>query len=86
MSLSTLIDSILGKQKKRQEARLTDFRDVVVRIADGHEPDVEHVDAILHDAGKSLDDLRQALAEELLHNTDPSVNTIASSTRMPAHG
>ena len=33
-----------------------------------------------------LDDLRQALAEELLHNTDPSVNTIASSTRMPAHG
>jgi len=63
MSLTIVIDSILGKQKKRQEARLTDFRDVVVRIADGHEPDVDRVDAILHDAGKSLDDLRQAVEQ-----------------------
>jgi len=66
MSLSTIIDSIFNKQRKRQEARAADFRGIVAQIADGHEPDVDHVDAILHEAGKSLDDLRQAV-EQLQH-------------------
>jgi chromosome segregation ATPase len=66
MSLSNVIDRILGKQQSRQAARAADFRGIVAQIADGHEPDVDHVDAILHDAGKSLDDLRQAV-EQLQH-------------------
>ena len=66
MPLSTIIDSIFNKHKKRQAAHAADFRGIVIQIADGREPDADRVDAVLHDAGKSLDDLRQAV-EQLQH-------------------
>ena len=50
------------KQRGRRR-RITDFREVVARIVNDHEPDVHRLDAIIHDAGKSLDDLRQAVEQ-----------------------
>lgn len=40
MSIATLIERIVGKQRERQAA---DFRDVVVWVADGKEPDPDFV-------------------------------------------
>jgi predicted nucleic acid-binding Zn-ribbon protein len=61
MSLSTLIESVLGKQRERSDAQLADFRGLVVQIANGKEPDADRVAQVLRDTGKSLDDLRQAV-------------------------
>lgn len=61
MSLTTILDSIFNKQKERQAARAADFRDIVIQIADGNEPDAEFVAQVLHEAGKSLDDLKKAV-------------------------
>jgi chromosome segregation ATPase len=61
MSLSTLIETILGKQRERSEAQEADFRRIVVQIANGKEPDADRVARVLSDTGKSLDDLRQAV-------------------------
>ena len=58
MTITTVIDRIVGKQRERQE---TDFCDVVVQIADGNEPDADLVAQSLRDAGKSLDDLQKAV-------------------------
>ena len=66
MSLSTLIEKVIGKQQERQKARLADFGELVRRIADGKEPDVEEVDRVLAEAGKSLDELQKAV-ERLQH-------------------
>ena len=43
MSIATLIERIAGRQRERQEAKLASFRDVVVQIADGKEPDPDFV-------------------------------------------
>jgi hypothetical protein len=59
MTLSTLMEAILGKQQKRQEARASDFPPIVVQIADGNEPETDHVERVLHEAGKTLDDLKK---------------------------
>jgi len=61
MSIATVIERIVGKQRERQAARAADFRDVVVQIADGREPDADFVAQVLHEAGKSLDDLQRAV-------------------------
>jgi hypothetical protein len=61
MSLSALIDTILGKQQKRQEAQLADFLGIVTQVANGKEPDADRVAQVLRDTGKSVDDLRQAV-------------------------
>lgn len=66
MSIASLIERIAGKQRERQAARAADFRSLVARIADGQEPDADTVDRVLQDAGKSLDELRQAV--ERLHH------------------
>jgi hypothetical protein len=65
MSLSTLIDSVLGKQRARSESQQADFRGMVVQIANGKEPDADRVAQVLRDTGKSVEDLRQAV--ETLH-------------------
>jgi chromosome segregation ATPase len=44
---------------------VADYRELVAKIADGQEPDADQVDYVLHDAGKSLEDLREAV--ERLH-------------------
>jgi hypothetical protein len=61
MSIATLVDRIAGRQRERQAVRLADFRDVVVQIADGKEPDPDFVAEALRDADKSVDDLRKAV-------------------------
>jgi predicted nucleic acid-binding Zn-ribbon protein len=61
MSLTSLFDSIAGKQKQREKARVNDFRALVRSIGTGQEPDADQVERVLSDAGKSLDDLRAAV-------------------------
>jgi hypothetical protein len=61
MSLSTLIDKIMGKQQERERVRAADFRCIVQQIAAGEEPDADRVDAVLREAGKTPDDLRVAV-------------------------
>jgi len=61
MNLTTLFDSIAGKQKQREQAIANDFRSLVQAIATGKQPDPDHVVRILHDSGKTLDDLRSAV-------------------------
>ena len=39
MSLTTLIDKIMGKQQEREKARAADFQSIVEQIAAGKEPD-----------------------------------------------
>jgi hypothetical protein len=62
MSIATLIERVVGKQRKRQEVKLADFHDVVRQIADGREPDDDFVVLALRDADKSVDDLQAAVA------------------------
>jgi hypothetical protein len=61
MNLTSLFDKIAGRQRQREQARIDDFRGLVRAIAEGQEPDTDRVDAVLHDAGKTLDDLRSAV-------------------------
>lgn len=61
MSLTTLFEKIAGKQKQREQSRINDFRGLVRAIVAGQEPDADRVDAVLLDAGKSLDDLKAAV-------------------------
>jgi len=61
MSIATMIERIVGKQRERQAARAADFRELVAQIADGKEPDADFVAQVLHEAGKSLDELKAAV-------------------------
>lgn len=61
MSLSTLFEKIAGRQKARERAKFDDYRSLVAEIADGKEPDAEVLHAVLHDNGKSLDDLKASV-------------------------
>ena len=61
MAISTLIERIAGKQRERKAVRLADFRDVVVQIADGKDPDADFVAEALRDADKSVEDLQKAV-------------------------
>jgi len=61
MNLNALLDKIAGRQQDRQKAREADFRKLVVRIADGHEPDADVIDAIFVDTGRTIEDLRQSV-------------------------
>ncbi|MCH5374332.1 MAG: hypothetical protein JJ992_10160, partial [Planctomycetes bacterium] len=58
MQLTALLDKIAGRQREREHARQSDFRTIVTQIADGREPDADHVDRVLNEANKTLDDLR----------------------------
>lgn len=57
MNVTTLIDKIVGKQKQREQSRVNDFRSLIRSIASGQEPDVDQVDRILSENGKSIEDL-----------------------------
>jgi methyl-accepting chemotaxis protein len=61
MSITNLFDKIAGRQQQREKARIDDFRGLVRAIAEGKEPDADRVDTVLHDAGRTLDDLRSAV-------------------------
>jgi hypothetical protein len=61
MSIATLMERIVGKQRARQAAKSADFYDLVVQIADGKEPDADLVAETLRDTDKSFDDLQKAV-------------------------
>lgn len=61
MSLSSLLERIVGRQKDRERARATDFRTLVRHIADGEAPDEGLLEAVLWEAGKTPDELRAAV-------------------------
>lgn len=58
-SLITLIDKIVGKQQERAQAREADYLAIVQQIAAGKEPDADRVDALLREAGKTLENLTE---------------------------
>ncbi|MFN3297556.1 hypothetical protein [Caldimonas sp.] len=61
LNLSKLMDKIVGRQQKRQQERVASFCDLVKHIAAGQEPDADLVDEVLHNSGKSLNDLKAAV-------------------------
>jgi len=61
MSLTALLDKIAGRQHERRQAREADFRQLVVDIADGNEPDADQVEHVLGGNQKTIDDLREAV-------------------------
>jgi putative intracellular protease/amidase len=61
MNLTTLFEKTAGKQKQRERGRANDFRGLVTAIATGKQPDPDHIIGVLHDAGKTLDDLCSAV-------------------------
>ncbi|MFN9718891.1 MAG: hypothetical protein ACK58L_09375 [Planctomycetota bacterium] len=61
MNVAQLIEKIAGRQKERQQQKVQSYRDLVKQIAGGKEPNPESVKATLEAAGKSLDDLQQAV-------------------------
>lgn len=65
MSLTSLLDKIAGRQQQRRKAYEADFRQLVVQIADGNEPDPEVIEDVLAASQKTVDDLREAV--ELLN-------------------
>lgn len=58
MSLSELMDKVIGCQRERQQTRESDYRALVAQIADGKEPDADRVDDVLNANAKSLADLQ----------------------------
>jgi hypothetical protein len=66
MSISNLLEKVAHRQKHREKIRVEDSLGLVRVIAAGQEPDADRVDAVLQDAGKSLDEL--SIAVERLQN------------------
>jgi hypothetical protein len=56
--MSTILERVLGTHHERQ---VVNFRELVVQIADGVEPDPELVARVLYDSQKSRDDLRESV-------------------------
>ncbi len=79
MGIANLIEKVVGKQRERRASYAADFRGIVAKIADGKEPDVDAIDQVLHDAGKSIDDLTKAV--ELLQKRRKLRETL---DRLPA--
>jgi hypothetical protein len=61
MSVMELFDRIAGKQRERRQQRVEGYREVVAAIAAGQEPDADTVERALAGAGKSVEDLKQAV-------------------------
>ena len=61
MNVTTLFERIAGKQHERRKQRIDNYRELVAAIASGKEPDADEVEATLAHAGKSLEELRQAV-------------------------
>lgn len=58
MSLTSLFERIIQKQKVLVEDRYTDYRSLVIAIADGQEPPADRLSRILTESGQTLDQLR----------------------------
>lgn len=58
MSLTSLFERIIQKQKVLVEDRYTDHRSLVLSIADGQEPPADRLSRILAESGQTIDQLR----------------------------
>lgn len=57
MSIANLLQRVTSRQKKRERKRRTDYHGMVRQIAEGNEPATDDVDHLLHDTGKTVDEL-----------------------------
>ncbi len=57
MNIANLLQRVTSRQKKRERKRRDDYHEMVRQIAEGKEPTTEDVDHLLHDTGKSVDEL-----------------------------
>jgi hypothetical protein len=61
MSVMELFDRIASKQRERRQQRVEGYHEVVAAIAAGQEPDADTVERALAGAGKSVEELKQAV-------------------------
>jgi hypothetical protein len=61
MSLNALIEKVVKKQKERRMALPSEFNELVVKIANGMEPDPDAVAEVLNRADKTPEDLSEAV-------------------------
>lgn len=61
MTLTNLLEKIVGRQKERERARVTSYREMVAQIASGKEVDAEIVERLLVVTNKTTDDLAGAV-------------------------
>lgn len=59
MSVVSFFEKFTGSQRKRVQAIVANYRDLVARIAAGKEPPLEEVEVMLNVVAKSVNDLRQ---------------------------
>ncbi|MCO6458894.1 MAG: hypothetical protein J5I93_26600 [Pirellulaceae bacterium] len=57
MNIANLLQRVTSRQKKRERKRRNDYHEMVRQIAAGKEPTTDDVDHLLHDTGKSVDEL-----------------------------
>lgn len=61
MSVTSFFEKFVGLQQQRTQTAIASYRELVAGLATGEEPNPADVERLLADAGKSLDDLRQAV-------------------------
>ncbi len=59
MGVQSLISRIVGRQTERREAAVDGYRRMVSEAAEGKEPPDDLAEQLLHDSGKTVEDLRK---------------------------
>jgi hypothetical protein len=59
MSTRTFFDKIIGRQRQRERTALTGYQQLVAAVAQQTEPEVEEVERLLADSGKTVEDLER---------------------------
>lgn len=63
MSTQTIFEKLVGRKRQREQAVLSNYRQLVEAIANEAEPDPEEVERLLTASGKTLDDLQADCAK-----------------------
>jgi len=58
MRTRTFFDKIIGRQRQRERTALTGYQQLVEAVAHQTEPEVEEVERLLADSGKTVEDLQ----------------------------
>lgn len=79
--MATVLEKLFGRQREREQARASDYHDLAMQIAQGVHPDEEYVDAVLHAAGRTAEQLASEVAriERRLTLVDQLANVEALS-------
>jgi chromosome segregation ATPase len=59
MSTRSFFDKIIGRQRQRERTALTGYQQLVEAVAHQTEPEVEEVERLLADSGKTVEDLQR---------------------------